>query len=445
MELPEPIPDPAALARLARSRGLTLGGLEALLRLEVYVTTQMKLAAWPWYPEEDGEEEAAGLARELGVEMPPYRLDEPFESSFYIGRSGHRGLDLLAGSEDVWLTTLPEPSQEEFLEVVNEGGFRAPHPARQWWERVRELAQRYEYYPEEERAALRQQMYEAAKNCLDAEQEREEVGGPSSEETRLESAGPGNIEPPPAEGLSATSEHVYIALDGRIWEVSASGVVTRSAPASGQLLFCDGRTALFEHYALGLVDLDAGIWREGSVESTGGKAARILGMLDSPWISAHNGVISGCGRYLWDPESWVVTRLADAIVVGEEQYDFVSEAPEVFEVVECPLSDDAVEAVIEGVRFTLRRKPSRVRGASAYAFALYGGTFRFCARGILYEGYEPVARLGMQAVHAAFTPSGDALWVLGPEHLVKVEWSDAPRFVAAYRLDSLLEGDGRDG
>jgi len=105
LELIVPTLHPGALSSLSESLGFSKSALQAVLTGDAFLDKAGKPRLFPWYREEDEgyHKEAEKLAKELKVGLPEDFLDEPFESSWYLAKTGPEALNrLLVSRHSPW-------------------------------------------------------------------------------------------------------------------------------------------------------------------------------------------------------------------------------------------------------------------------------------------------------------------------------------------------------
>jgi hypothetical protein len=433
LALPASVPHPLAVPLVAGAIGQPPGALRALMVGEAWRDCDGLLRLWPWYPEEDADARplAEAAAATTGVALPVRHLDEPYDAAWYLRRTGPAALERLLAEYDVALPTVdrvPIPPPDALPKTRFEGGAPAPGVASQAARRLIRAVELVSYVGRAEARApyLRHVEHALARLCA-------ALGGPplpTPEPDRSPLVA--SSEPPVpgrVDGLWAVDDGVVLSAGDAALHVGGDGAI-RSV-FSGRLRFAAADVAVLEgHSGILMRDLTADRWLEGTVADHVGR----LGLTQLPSGAGHDErtepVISACGRYLLDvDETPYILRLSDDVHVADPfdvLWDGEEDRPRRSRALLRP-EDVAVGqiTVLDAVRFSVRSGAPPVAQGRSLAFALHRNKWRVVDGDSVLQGRKTLSRLGIRVQHAALTADGATAWLLGEDHLVRVELEPA--------------------
>lgn len=440
LRLPRPLLHPAAPRLWADAAGVSADALFAVQRTDAFVAGDGTLTLWPWYREEDA------LARPLaeaesattGLALPADFLDEPYDPSYYLKRSGQGAVQALlaargvAGADVGFVDRVPVPPRRGFEPVAYEGGLTAAPIAEQRFVALARWVERAADLDEDDLAELEPILAHAFAEVVAA------MGGDHTRAARA----PRPVEPPPvveeipavgrAIAVWAVDGGALLETEGRIIEVAADGSFSWAIVARARIGFATAHGADVEGH---LLDLRARTWRTGDH----GAIAAELGLPDVGDVEEsyrHTPARSSCGLYGLDTDEMpFIQRLADRVEVasGRALERWFGEGSKARGLIRPEDVEVGESVTLDGVRFTLRNaSPSAMEGRSPSAFALWRkgagdrGRWRVLWEGAVRDGKRVLARVGVSPLGAAFTADGSRLWVLLPDHLGRIDL-DEPR------------------
>lgn len=490
--LPAPVLHPILAARAAALAGGTPEATAALIDGEVVVEGE-GLCLFPWYAEEDDKARPAALERAaaLGVSLPPRFLDEPYESFFYLQRTGAPALTRLLQSHAQGLDAHFEGLLEEVIHVrhipvlpwarrkpvLYPGGFVMPGPINAAYDALEQVRQYAEWNGEHngevapEYQARLHMATEALMRSLGVLPSTPEPPHPAWEHT-LTPPEPQEEAAPDAPILQdlrwAYPGTLLLIYPARLvlLDVETGGVLG-TWPSWGRVLHVSAAGAvLVQSYGtLSLLDLRSGTWCGGTL-----RQAREQGLLQPevfpPADGPHFGTFyDNSNAWLYDIDSpdhhfsftcdaeWIggVVRRADGALVappdailgtGDVDEEERSHLPML--TLSPPASTGTRNTlVLGGVTFTASSPQGHsVRRGHAVALTLCNNAWRSHHDGQLLLGGKPLARLSTSPHLAAFSHNGERLAVCDSTGIYLLTWSwdgAAPRVDSQHALDPLLE------
>jgi hypothetical protein len=448
LDLPEPLLRPGAVHTVSSTAGVSAAALEALIDGEVYVDCTadgLRLLLWPWYREQDEELRAAAAERAeaIGVELPPF-LDEPFESAFYLQHTGadtfrRIATDLGFARDDLEMRRVPMFDASDYDRVTFEGGLDAPHPVVQRADTLRENVRDLDWVSGAYRPLARRRIRDALRAYADALAGRERP----DRQVRFALEGPPEFD---------TGEHGEMKI-GRCWAVDggvlleAGGVVVRlgEGEVTGvwrctDVVFAAGHIVLSQWSGLHALDLATGTWLDDELnvrDAFGGPLAAPnfaadIQYADAPAVGG-DAFFTPDAAYEWYPDGDMIVRLEDGVCVSDDsefgypyEPDYDADTPALLGPHDLALPGTR-HTTIDGVHFTHRpARDYRVADGPGFALVLRDDRWRAFVDGSLFDGGRVVARVGVPTHHAAFTPDGSRLYVVGDTHLLEIDWRDDP-------------------
>lgn len=473
--LAEPLVHPASAATIANARGWTPAAAQAVLDGEAYVEVDGSARLFPWYAEEDEETRPPAQARadRLGLALAPRFLDEPFESAWYVARTGP---DAVGEATRVDLVPLFPMSLRPL--ALGPGGALSVGRITQDYELLLAALAPLEWAPPSARGLLRSEAAAVLRLLLAhlaPQRYRPPVLGgasadlleaPPTEDAALKVrqltwAGPHKL------ALACPGRLLLVGLDGEAETRELAGLVEH---ATDTLLVCQteqGRHVLELATGSWLVDRSlAGLEGEGALPCPfdpppllrpGLEADATYGMTFSPdrrFFLPMDGQM-GIGLYRTSDVLRLVGERGIEPAIHDEEDDAL-EGPDAAPAAEPTLLGEGTMArlrqtssvsravVLDGVTFTLRR-PIALRAAAPrdtpFSVALRSdGRFWMAHDRGLYRLGSPTrraARFDAPVIDLAFAPGGDLLAVLTAGHVHLIEVGAAPRVRAHLALEGL--------
>ena len=409
--LPEPILHPYALVDWASALSVRPEALRALLQGELAVDIDDALIVWPWYPEQDDglHRRALAFANHLGVNMPRRFLDAPYESAFYLQRTGEpalmrwvqaRGID----PSPCLVRLLPVPPAAERPSHVGPGGCQTPHP-------LTVTAGRWVNNPA---CGLPR---EAMLDLFGLREPRRNLGHTPSATMRPAQAPP---EQPTVVTLVGLSEGALLKLPDALHHVDGERLVQRFEGVYGTIE-CTIEPLVFllfegERYVF---DLERGTLRSEPIEHL---LAEVLALDAVVPDEQHGpGLLDPTGRFLWN-EGGLFRTATSACVALADDVPWRSPVPN-------------PPAPLLGLPAHPTHQVRVEHGASAFVLASQG--WRAVENGLLLEG--PCPRNTVDGVvQAAFAPHGQTLWLIATGALHQIQWRDRPKLTSSVSLRTLV-------
>jgi hypothetical protein len=447
LRLPRPLMHPAAPRLWAEAAGASAEAIHALEQTDAFLADDGTLTQWPWYREEDAlmRPLAEAESARSGLAIPRDLLDEPFDPSYYLSRSGKDALRALLASRGVtdaaagFVDRVPVPPRDEWKPVAYEGGLTADPIAAQRFQGLLRWVARAPHVEEEHLAELDAMIANALGAVVAA------MGG----ERPREPNAPRPVElPAPREEIPAVGQVISVwavlggallQTEGRIISLGEDGSFQWAIVAHDRIEFATGHGASLDGHVL---DLQRRAFRSGDYAALAAELG-LPDVADAEGSYRHTPARSACGLYALDTdETPFIQRLADrALVASGQALDRLSGEPSRGRgLLRAEDLEVGTTVTIDGVRFTLRNdKPCSMEGRSPIALALARkdagerGNWRIFGEGTVRQGRRVLARLGVPAQGAAFTADGARLWVLLPDHLARIDL-DGPRASVAVKV-----------
>jgi len=453
LRLPFPVTSPAALAALGATWGWDAAAIKALLAEEAYQAPDGSLRLFPWYREQDDEQRPLALAdaERLGIPLPDRFLDEPYESRWYLDRSGaallKEALGDTAGLAVARVPAWPTPvdSDAEVASVC--------------YQRLRERSRRVRYemtYRRDDEGWLAACRKSIAR-LLD-DYTRAVVSGGDRAVLRDDEDFRRPLEPPRWDSdyqdrtLSdlrlLTDDTLLLELGCWLVRVDLTGAVLGVFPNQTSLHHVSASNLVLTSCAYGdwhVLDLDRGAWLEGvtldALLEDDALDAGLVPMMAWPQGESCDPDELDRSKYVYfTPDhkhyiAWFRHRGAGLLraadhrrVTSNERIDRLFEHPPGGGEVPALLEPDAATAtsvVIRGVRFTQRDRAESgwVSEKANSAVVRRGTSWRIYTSGVVYDDGRPVLRFGVPVFAAAFDRSGERLAVVGRRavHIVRLD------------------------
>ena len=493
LRLVAPLMHPLVGAAIAEALGWSQRALAGVLEGELYVDEAGRPRLLPWYAEEDAaaRPKATARAAELGVALPERHLDEPWEGSWYVARSGARAL--LAQVGRLWPEEDPEGALVRVIPVVPmaqrpmvtmEGGHAMPGEMDRMLEAAWSLNRHMFYHVDAAPEAapdprLSGHLQTALARIVQAG--GGDLGGWSDRRPHpaLATELAGAPEPPDEAGDAASRRtltglwcveggSLLLAFARRLVWVDAEGQVLGSWPWEGSVVHVSAHPAvLVETYcAWHVLELESGRWLSGV--TLGELVARgvleehvfpdtRLSNFESQYDDSNRwivGVRSPDHRHLFQATSEMIggvyrragyIHVAEAGDLGPMTWRGAEDEEEPAPLLGAALlarlaerSPNARQIVLDGVTFRLERGVGLgVSRESTIAFALRDDRWRVWLDDQVYDGDRLIARLGWVMALGAFSRDGGQLVVADNSHLHRIALDPEPRVLGHIELAPL--------